>query len=445
MSTIGRVQELRVALYSHDSLGLGHTRRNLAIAQSLADSLPGLTGRRVSGLLITGERTATSYCCPDGFDWVMVPGIRKSTGCYEPRTLAVGADRLFDIRSAVISGALSSFRPHLVIVDRHALGVDGELAGPLRELKRAKPDVTLVLGLREVLDDPGTARREWEAIGVDRVLELFDRIWVYGDRDVHDPIASGEVPEQFLPHLDFTGLLAAGRRTSGRTPAAAQPYVVTMLGGGADGGRTALAAAAAPLPEGLNHLVVTGPQMPAAMRAEVEAAAGPATRVTSRVADGLSYVRSAAALISMAGYNTIAETLSTATPALVIPRVQPRTEQLVRARALAATGALDCLHPNDASPAAIGDWLASVAASAAVRRRQAAARSRLDLGGLARVAELAADLARRTAAAPLPISLAAARPTGQNPARPASQLSRRASALLSGRIPAAASSPCASA
>ena len=32
--------ELRVVLYSHDSQGLGHTRRNLALARSLAQHLP---------------------------------------------------------------------------------------------------------------------------------------------------------------------------------------------------------------------------------------------------------------------------------------------------------------------------------------------------------------------------------------------------------------------
>ena len=68
MRTPEHGRELRVALYSHDSVGLGHTRRNLAIAQALADSLPALTGRTVSGLLITGERSAPSFRAPRGFD-----------------------------------------------------------------------------------------------------------------------------------------------------------------------------------------------------------------------------------------------------------------------------------------------------------------------------------------------------------------------------------------
>lgn len=396
MNVVDGSQELRVALYSHDSVGLGHTRRNLAIAQALADILPNLTDRRLSGLLITGERTATSYRCPEGFDWLVVPGIRKATGRYEPRTLAVGASRLFDIRSTVISGALGTFRPHIVIVDRHPCGVDGELAAPLQALKESKPEVSLVLGLREVLDDPAVAQAEWDQVGVGGVSELYDRIWVYGDRRVHDPLASGELPAELAGLVDFTGLLASGRTSSGRAPRSSRPFVLTMVGGGADGGALARAAAAAPVPAGMQHLVVTGPQMTAAVRAEVNAAAGPATLVASRVPDGLSYVAAAEAVVSMGGYNTIAETLSTDTPALVVPRDRPRTEQLIRARALADVGALDWFNPGRATSEVIGSWLQAATTSDAVRERQQAARRCLDLGGLRRVAALVAELSRRT-------------------------------------------------
>ena len=41
---------IKVVLYSHDSQGLGHVRRNLAIAHHLATALPVLTGRPVSEL-----------------------------------------------------------------------------------------------------------------------------------------------------------------------------------------------------------------------------------------------------------------------------------------------------------------------------------------------------------------------------------------------------------
>ena len=395
-------QELRIALYSHDSLGLGHARRNLAIAQSLSRALPARTGRRVSGLLITGERTATSYRCPDGFDWVVIPGIRKATGRYGPRSLAVEAPRLFDIRSALVSGALTAFRPHIVIVDRHPFGAEGELIEPLRALRAAVPDVKLVLGLREVLDTPATARAEWDGVGVEAVAELFDRVWVYGDPAIHDPVATGELPERFAPMVTHTGLLSTGRRSSGRIHAVPEPFVITMLGGGSDGGALAETAAAAPVPEGYRHLVVTGPQMPAAQRARVSAAASERTTVTNKVSDGLSYVARAHALVAMAGYNTVAEALSTTTPALLIPRTAPRQEQLIRARAVGSTGAVDRLDPAYAGSAEIGAWLGRAVDDPELARRQNRARAELDLNGLERVADLAAQLAWYSDRHPVP-------------------------------------------
>ncbi|MDQ1623637.1 MAG: hypothetical protein QOH19_2055, partial [Actinomycetota bacterium] len=46
MKAMGRgriaVEPLRIVLYSHDSVGLGHVRRNLALAHALNNQLPGL-------------------------------------------------------------------------------------------------------------------------------------------------------------------------------------------------------------------------------------------------------------------------------------------------------------------------------------------------------------------------------------------------------------------
>ncbi|MGK7958735.1 MAG: glycosyltransferase, partial [Crocosphaera sp.] len=38
LPNLKKVKKLRIAFYSHDTMGLGHKRRNLLIAQSLAHS-----------------------------------------------------------------------------------------------------------------------------------------------------------------------------------------------------------------------------------------------------------------------------------------------------------------------------------------------------------------------------------------------------------------------
>ena len=146
---------LRVALYSHDAKGLGHLRRNLALAHHLARALPGLTGRDVTGLVITGLAPGQEYRLPDGFDWLVLPGIKKSEGIYQPQRLRITHEDLGEVRSALLNGVLSTFAPDLLIIDRHAYGVHQELREPLARLRQASPGSRVVLGLREVLDASG--------------------------------------------------------------------------------------------------------------------------------------------------------------------------------------------------------------------------------------------------------------------------------------------------
>lgn len=386
---------LRVVLYSHDSVGLGHTRRNLAIAHALSRRLPEVTGCRISGLLITGERSATSYACPPGWDWVVMPGISKGEAGYEPRTLNVGMNRVMGVRSAVIDATLRTFRPHLMIVDRHAFGVDGELAGPLANLKRDRPHCRLVLGLRDVLDAPSVAQREWARVGVDRVKAFFDEVWVYGDPAVHDALETGELPMQLADRIRYTGYLSEGRQaTTNRRMRALEPYILTMAGGGADGFELTAQAAQAPVPAGYRHLIVTGPQMPSERRAEVRALAGEGAEVRTTVPDGLAGLRAASAAVVMGGYNTVCEALSTATPTLVVPREVPRTEQLIRATSLVARGAIDMLRQRETTSESLGAWMAAAVAPENGQVRNG--RRTLDTQGLSRVVEYASRLTAQT-------------------------------------------------
>ena len=221
--------ELRVVLYSHDSVGLGHVRRNLAIAHALSEQLP--RHRQITGLLVTGEATATGFTRPAGWDWVVLPGIRKQDGRYAPRHLGVGMNKLTSLRSAVTEATLVRFDPHLIIVDRHAYGVDGELVEALDIVRAAKPLCRVVLGLREVLDDPRTAEREWAALGdFEHIRHTFDEIWVYGDPAVHNPLATGEIPPELADKVRFSGYLANGRPCQPGPTGHPKPYLLTRPG-----------------------------------------------------------------------------------------------------------------------------------------------------------------------------------------------------------------------
>jgi predicted glycosyltransferase len=103
------------------------------------------------------------------------------------------------------------------------------------------------------------------------------------------------------------------------------------------------------------------------------------------VTDPCPLMERADAVIAMGGYNTVCEILASRKPALIVPRVRPRTEQLIRATCFARLGALDSLHPDQLSPAAIGAWLAA-------RPPRPAVEHRFDFDGVARLPHLLAEL-----------------------------------------------------
>ena len=280
-----------------------------------------------------------------------------------------------------------------------------ELREPLTHLRRAHPAARVVLGLREVLDTPATVQREWDELGdTDTLRRLIDEVWVYGDAAVHDLSATGEAPTALEERMRYTGYLAHGRHIAetrdGSEASTAlagnaldpEPFILTTAGGGSDGITLLRAAAKARVPDGYRHVVVTGPQLDAALFHQVAQAAGPRT-VVRRSWSGMSrHIQQAAAVISMAGYNTVSEILASDTPALLVPRETPRLEQFIRATALKEAGAVDLLRVTDLSAAALENRLTELLRDQDTARNHLMGRRRLRLDGLATVPVLAAEL-----------------------------------------------------
>ncbi|WP_307857128.1 glycosyltransferase family protein [Pseudarthrobacter albicanus] len=366
-------------------MGLGHVRRNLALAHALKNQLPGLTGRPVTGILITGTALAPAFQAPEGWDWVLLPGVEKSPDGYRPRNLGLPMHDLVSMRARLLQAVIAGFGPHLVIVDRHATGVHRELEPALRRARTAGP-VRVVLGLREVLDSPEAAFAEWARCGGPGLVKaLFDEIWVYGDPAVHDPVAAGEIPFSLRKLIRYTGYLAAGRPSVSGTSCMPGPYCMTTVGGGSDGHALASVAVATALPPGLGHLIVAGPQMPAEQLNDLRRQAGPGVKVVPAVDDIVFHLRHAAAVVSMGGYNTVCEIMSTNVPALIVPRTQARAEQRIRATSLANAGYLEQHEIGTLTPDILAGWLAARLGTTVDRRRAV-------LDGLIRVPQLAAEL-----------------------------------------------------
>jgi predicted glycosyltransferase len=390
----------RIAFYSYDEQGLGHVRRSIAIAHALSEA------QASSILLVAGAREASLFRLPEGTDTLALPAPATDfNGDRRAPSLGLDVAGTLRIRARALRSALAAYEPHVLIVDRLPLGVHDELADSLGVLRAM--GTRLVLGLREVLDAPAQVRAEWDRTGTIPALRRnYDAIWIYGDPDVYDPAVAYGLPDDLRAIVRYSGYLDRHARERSQPGDGADRrrelglpdgrLALCLLGGGEDGDRLAEAFAHAERPAGTTGVIVTGPFMPDDRRERLEAVASGRDdlRVLGFVPDAELLVPLADDVVAMGGYNTTCEILASGSRALIVPRAEPRREQLIRAEALAARGAVDVLHPDRLSAGALSAWLADGAA-----RRARPAAAPVDLAGLERLPALLDEVLAPSASA----------------------------------------------
>ena len=384
----------RIALYSPGMVGIGHMRRNLLIAQTLACS-----PLRAVILMIAEAREANVLALPPRGDCLTLPALRKEfEGQCQPRYLDVALHELVALRARAIAAALETFQPDVLIVDHLPRGALRELDSSLEDL-RAAGRTRCVLGLRDVLDDPARVRREWdEAANEDAIRDYYDGVWIYGDPAVYDPVREYGFSPDVARKVRHTGYLDCRMRPYfgeveraellAALPELPQRLILCTVGGGQDGANLAEAFALAELPPGATGVILMGPFMPPEVQQRLRrlAAENPRLRVLGYVTDPDLLLSCADRVIAMGGYNTVCEVLSFGKHALIVPRSKPRHEQQIRAERLRALGLLDVLPLEQVTPRALSDWLCRDLGPPPRVREQ------IDLNGLARLPGLLAEV-----------------------------------------------------
>ncbi|UIJ72041.1 glycosyltransferase family protein [Aurantimonas sp. HBX-1] len=340
----------RVLIYSHDTFGLGHLRRCRVIAQALVAHRPDITI-----LIVAGSPVVGSFSFPPQVDFIRVPGVVKlGADTYAPSNPGLTLEDLTEIRSAVIKKTAEIFNPDIFIVDKEPLGMRGEVEESLQLLRRN--GARLVLGLRDIMDEPSRLVEEWTRKDAFAAIEnLYDDIWIYGLPQICDPLAGIGVSEAVRRKAVFTGYLHRADEPSGALPErirlGEKPYVLVTTGGGGDGAMLVdwvLRAYESDTGIGVRAKIVLGPFMDAALQTDFKRRAAKLDAV-----DAITFAASieplfenAVGVVAMGGYNTFCEILSFDKPAVVVPRSQPRLEQQIRASQAEALGLLRML-PDD--------------------------------------------------------------------------------------------------
>ncbi len=362
---MARNSTYNILMYSHDTYGLGHIRRTMAIASHLM-------GPRINILILTGSPIAGRFSFGERIDFVRIPGmIKKTNDEYLPMSIKINPRHALDIRKNIITATAKTFQPHLFIVDKEPLGLKKEVLPTLQWLRRCRPDTRTILGLRDIMDDAETVKKDWREKKVyDHLEKLYSEIWIYGIQDFYDPIDEYEISDAISRKIHFTGYIP--RKIPGKDAVnkikkelglkSPEKLVVVTTGGGGDGYRV-MDTYLATLESFSNQppfqsVLITGPFMPKEERRDVFKRARRLGVRTYHFYRQMEKIFSAADIVvSMGGYNTLCEILGQGTISLVIPRETPRQEQIIRARAFHRQNLVDYISWSDFSADRLGQKL----------------------------------------------------------------------------------------
>ncbi|MBW1865210.1 MAG: glycosyltransferase [Deltaproteobacteria bacterium] len=352
-----------IVMYSHDTYGLGHIRRTMAIASQLRNPSTNI-------LILTGSPIAGRFSFPEQVDFVRIPGmIKKTNEEYLPLSIKINAGHALDIRKKIIIATVKAFQPHLFIVDKEPLGLKKEILPTLKWLRKCCPNTRTVLGLRDIMDDAEIVKDNWKKKGIYQALDTYySEIWTYGIRDYYDPIKEYGIPESISRKIQFTGYIP--REVKSKKDAIqerkrhkiqqADKLVVVTTGGGGDGYPVMDAYLSMLEDQGTaipyRSILITGPFMPKAQRKEIFKRSRKLKVKVFHFYRQMEKILAAADLvISMGGYNTVCELMSQKTVSLLIPRETPRLEQTLRAQCFSERNLLDYIPWERVSPELLHD------------------------------------------------------------------------------------------
>ncbi len=372
----------KILVYSHDTFGLGNIKRTLLISRAIKEAYD-----HAAVLIVTGSPVVQSFEIPDGIDYIKLPSVDRTTAdTYTPRFLSrddPGVVRR--TRAAILREAILHFDPDLMIVDKRPAGIDGELLETIEALRRARRRTRLVLGIRDILDEPQQTHDRLVQSGVFETIDrYYDEVWIYGSPQIFDAVCEYRFPGSVVKKTRYCGYLK--RPVAEISPSTGPPRVLVTTGGGGDGKsvfRAYLEGLSTLRPElRVRSTIVFGPHIGPTDRNGILTRFENLPDVTflDFQPDLTPFYADADVVVSMAGYNAVCELLSFGHRAVLVPRATPVAEQIIRTRWLSKLNLFEVVEPDDLTPQILIEKVFKAIGSRPPRPSEV-----IDLEGLSRV------------------------------------------------------------
>lgn len=354
-----------VVMYSHDTYGLGHLTRTRRLAAAVRGAFP-----EANITILSGSPVVNRFTFPSGTRLVKLPSVVKTgANTYQSRDGHMSFGQIYQLRVHIINQTLLNLSPQLLMVDNVPSGMKGELLHSLLRLKRENRQTRVCLNLRDVLDAPEVIRTNWKQEGAfDLLSHYYDTIHVFGSPEIFDTIEAYNLPSDRTAFLGYVGPSEEEQTSKVPLPPAESGAVrvLVTVGGGGDG--VEIIRCVSEMQRGrtdgvpFHFDIVYGPLM---NRKDVQGLAKALAEV-----DGITlhefvenipaWMAASDVVLSMGGYNTLCEVMTSARRSIVVPRTVPRREQIIRARALERHGLVHVLDPDELNPHTLKRMLCDV-------------------------------------------------------------------------------------
>ena len=350
----------KLMFYCQHILGIGHLVRSMEIVRGL------VTDFQIC--FVNGGKAIAGFEVPAGVEVVNLPAIETDA---EFENLSVVDDsrsleEVQEVRKNQLLDIFNSFQPDVLMIELFPFGrrrFSFELVPLLDRVKAQGRKTKVVCSLRDIVVTKQDRERHEEKI-CKLMNQYFDLLLIHGDRQFQPLEESFSRISDLNCPVHYTGYVV---QSTPKNPLlndadkavlnSDQPLILASIGGGRFGHELLDSLVeAAPILECLiphQIQIFTGPFFPDEKFDLMEGLVTSKSNINIQryTPNLLTYMEKADLSISMGGYNTTMNILTTGVRAMMLPFVgNGDLEQTIRSQKLEDLGILNVIHPEDLAP-----------------------------------------------------------------------------------------------
>lgn len=344
----------KVMFYCQHILGMGHLVRSREIVR-------GLLGE-YQVCFINGGEVIKEFPFPPGVEVVNIPAVKTNTEFQglQPVDTSLSLDEVKQMRLEQLMGVFEKFQPDILIIELFPFGRRSFSFELIPLVEKAKAAGTkIVSSLRDIVVTKQNQERHEEKVC--RLMnKYFDMLLIHGDRQFVELEESFSRVGDLNCQVYYTGYVTQPVpeiTEENKLSLPDKPMILASVGGGRFGHELlrCIAKATPILEQALPHHIqmFTGPFMPEEVFDELQEIVAGRTNITTLryTSQFLAYMQRADLSISMSGYNTTMNILSTSVRAMILPFTGNNDrEQTIRAKKLEKLGRVKAISPEDLQP-----------------------------------------------------------------------------------------------